>query len=339
SGLPLLADPLSGARYGPAAGALVVAGYDLFLRDEGVREALSPSLILRVGASPTSAALQRWLVHHDGVEHVVVDPGGRWKDHGATATRYIVADPADTLRRLATRWMGGSDAAAAPKAELAWADRWLRASSAAREALEGHDCREGAVASAVVDALPAGGTLFVSSSMPVRDVDAFAHPRDVAVTVLANRGASGIDGVVSSAFGVASRSAGPTLCLLGDLAFFHDRNGLLWSREPDAPVVFVLVDNDGGGIFHMLPIAEHEPDFTRYFATPHGVEPGPVAQAHGIDCSDVEASALSAALREALDAGRTAILRVRTNRDENRRARARVEASVPRSVRKALALD
>lgn len=337
SGLPLLADPLSGARYGAAGGAHVVAGYDLFLRDEGVREALTPTLILRVGASPTSAALQRWLFHHNGVEHVVVDAGGRWKDHGATATRYLMADPADVLRRLTSRWDDASDPATAlPRAELEWADRWLKASAAAREATEGHDCPEGAVASAVVDGLPDDGTLFVSSSMPVRDVDAFAHPREAALTVVGNRGASGIDGVVSSAFGVASQGDGPTVCLLGDLAFFHDRNGLLWSREPDAAVVFVLVDNDGGGIFHMLPVAEQEPDFTRFFATPHGVEPGPVAKAHGIDCRDVEVATLPQALAEALEAGRTAILRVRTNREENRAARAQVEESVPRRVREAL---
>lgn len=337
TGFPLLADPLSGARFGPAGGAHVVAAYDFFLRDHAVCEALTPSVIVRVGASPTSAALQRWLFRHDGVEHVVVDEGGRWKDHGALATRYVVADPVDVLRRMTSRWIdpSGPDVAL-ERAELAWSETWHRADAAAREAMAGHDCPEGRVAAAVVEALPDGAALFVSSSMPVRDVDAFAHPRATDVAVFANRGASGIDGVVSSAFGVASQREGPTVCLLGDLAFFHDRNGLLWSRESDAAVVFVLVDNDGGGIFHMLSIAEHEPDFTRFFATPHGVEPGPAAAAHGVAYRDVATMDLAEAVAEALEEKQTVLLHVRTDRAENRRARAAVESAVPRSVREAL---
>lgn len=329
TGFPVLADPLSGARYGPADGAHRVAGYDLFLRGDDVRTTLEPTVILRVGASPTSATLQRWIFQHDGVEHVVVDDGGRWKDHGAAATRYLEADPVQTLAALAARW-------SREKAKPAWTELWQRAENAARAALEGHDCLEGAVAEAVAASLPSGGTLFVSSSMPIRDVDAFAHPRESALQVYANRGASGIDGVVSSSFGVASQVEGPVVCLIGDLAFFHDRNGLLWSRETGANVIFVLVDNDGGGIFHMLPVSEHEPDFTRYFATPHGVEPGPAAASHGIECVGVQSADLPASLADALAAGETTILHVRTDRGENRRARAEIEERVAGSVRAAL---
>ncbi|MBT8488977.1 MAG: 2-succinyl-5-enolpyruvyl-6-hydroxy-3-cyclohexene-1-carboxylic-acid synthase [Gemmatimonadetes bacterium] len=339
TGFPVLADPLSGARYGPSGGAHVVAGYDLFLRDEHVRATLEPSLILRVGASPTSAALQRWIFQHNGVDHVVIDPGGRWKDHGAAATRYLVADPAEVLAGLTTRYSstdestdGDGTRVAAPE----WSEAWYRAEEATRGAMEAHGCPEGIVAESVVASLPAGGTLFVSSSMPVRDIDAFAHPRESGLEVFSNRGASGIDGVVSTSFGVASQAATPVVCLLGDLAFFHDRNGLLWSREADAHVIFVLVDNDGGGIFHMLPVAEHEPEFTRLFATPHGVEPGPVAGSHGIACAEVPLDDLPAALADALSGGKTAVLHVRTDRSENRRARAEVEEAVPRSVRAAL---
>lgn len=276
-------------------------------------------------------------MHHNGVEHVVVDAGGRWKDHGATATRYVVADPVDVLRRSTGRWIDPSDPASTPgRGDRAWADLWHRADAAAREAMADHGCPEGRIAADVVDGLSDGASLFVSSSMPVRDVDAFGHPRETRISVFANRGASGVDGVVSSAFGVASQRDGPTVCLLGDIAFFHDRNGLLWSREEDAPVVFVLVDNDGGGIFHMLPIADREPEFTRLFATPHGVDPGHAAAAHGIPCADVDVADVASALAEALEEGETAILRVRTDRADNRRAREQVEADVPAAVRTAL---
>lgn len=337
SGFPVLADPLSGARYGPASGAHVVAGYDLFLRDDVVRKALAPTLILRVGASPTSAALQRWIFEHNGVDHVVIDDGGRWKDHGAAATRYIVADPTETLVAMTARYAGAGKVAPVENgADPSWPEAWHRAEEAARSAMDGHGCPEARVAETVVTSLPANGTLFVSSSMPIRDVDAFAHPREAALRLYANRGASGIDGVVSSSFGVASQSDGPTVCLIGDLAFFHDRNGLLWSREEDASVIFVLVDNDGGGIFHMLPVADHEPDFTRFFATPHGIQPGAVADSHGIPCADVVLDDLPVALADAQAAGVTTVLHVRTDRSANRRARAEVEEGVGRSVRAAL---
>jgi 2-succinyl-5-enolpyruvyl-6-hydroxy-3-cyclohexene-1-carboxylate synthase len=133
---------------------------------------------------------------------------------------------------------------------------------------------------------------------------------------------------------VASTSDGPTVCLLGDLAFFHDQNGMLWSREADAQVLFVLVDNDGGGIFHMLPVSEQEPHFTPLFATPHGLDFEHVAALHGVPFEDVSAAELSTALEQALAAGGTRILRVRTERDAGQKARAAIADVVCRSVLK-----
>ena len=150
----------------------------------------------------------------------------------------------------------------------------------------GNARHEGRILAELAACLPAEAGLVVSSSMPIRDLDGYGLPRESELRVFANRGASGIDGVVSTAFGVASQLHEPTLCVIGDVAFFHDQNGLLWSREADAAVVFVVIDNDGGGIFHMLPIAEHDPHFTRYFATPHGIDPRHAAEAHGLDFID-----------------------------------------------------
>jgi len=331
TGYPVLADALSGARYGPAEGAHVVSAYDLILRDPTAVVELEPSVILRVGASPTSATLVEWMLHHNGVSHVVIDGGGRWKDHSSTATCYVRADPADTLSALAAR--------VGSVASDDWNGRWRAAERAALEGIASAagEPHEGDVWAEVCAAVPPEGTVFVSSSMPVRDLDAFGHPRDEPLLVLGNRGASGIDGIVSTAFGVASRRSGPTVCVLGDLAFFHDQNGLLWSREEDAKVVFVLVDNDGGGIFHALPIAEHEPDFTTYFATPHGLDLVRAAELYGLEVADVAVPELRAALEAAIGAGRTTILRVRSERVANRRRHAEVVAAVAERVREALA--
>lgn len=351
TGFPLLADPLSGARYGSPGAAHVVAGYDLFLREEAVMRRLAPSLVVRVGAAPTSAALQRWLARHSGVEQIVIDAGGRWKDHGATASRYALADPVDTLRRAGARWSEtGDHDAGLPRADLGWADSWLRCDDATRRALDADAARsgeasreggavaahEGEIVAAALTAMPSGANLVVSSSMPIRDLDAFGHPRPEPLSVYANRGASGIDGVVSTAFGIASQSDAPTVCVIGDVAFFHDQNGLLWSREEDAPVVFLLVDNDGGGIFHMLPIADHDPDFTRFFATPHGLDPRHAADAHGLAFREVEAEEVGVGVAETAASGETSVIRVRTDRRENRRRHREIEEAVGRSVREAL---
>jgi 2-succinyl-5-enolpyruvyl-6-hydroxy-3-cyclohexene-1-carboxylate synthase len=269
--------------------------------------------------------------HHAEVRHVVVDGGGRWKDHAAAATDYVRADAADTLRILAGNASRGTDSA--------WSWAWGAAAAVTRatvEAAAGGEPYEGQILAAVAAAAPAGSTLFVSSSMPIRDLDAFAAPRADSLTVLANRGASGIDGVVSSAFGVASASTGATVCVLGDVAFFHDQNGLLWSREADAPVVFVLVDNDGGGIFHMLPVRDHEPWFTPLFATPHGLDFHHAARMHGIPLEDVAPLAVGDALARALAAGVTRILRVRTDRPSVHRRRRELCDAVAGSVRAAL---
>lgn len=331
TGFPLLADPLSGARFRPDAGAQVVDGYDLFLRDAYVRERLAPDLVIRVGASPTSSSLQGWMEHHAGVPHVVVDGGGRWKDFGAIATDYVRADAADTLRMIA-----GS---ATRTVDPAWSWAWGAASAVTRATVEGFDDGapyEGQVLAAVARALPPGASLFVSNSMPIRDLDAFAPPRAAPLSVLGNRGASGIDGIVSTAFGVSSATPGTTVCVLGDVAFFHDQNGLLWAREPDMPVVFVLVDNDGGAIFHLLPIRDHEPWFTPLFATPHGLDLQHAARMHGIPLEDVAPGAVEEALGRALAAGGTRIVRVRTERAAVQQRRREIAQAVAGSVRAAL---
>ena len=299
------------------------------------RSRLAPDVVLRIGASPTSAALQRWLFQHADAAQIVIDDGPRWKDHGGTAVTYLVADAADALDRLAEQWSEHP-----PADTESGSDAWARADAAAREALAALDpgsLGEGGVAASVVRALPEGAALVVSSSMPIRDVDAFARPDSGAVSVLSNRGASGIDGVVSTAFGVASQHEGVTALVIGDVAFFHDQNGLLWSREADAPLVIVLVDNDGGAIFGMLPIAGYEPDFTTYFTTPHGLDLSHTARGHDIQVEDVAIVDVEEAVRKAVASGRTKLLHVRTDGGEGHRLRSAARDAVVARVLDVLA--
>jgi 2-succinyl-5-enolpyruvyl-6-hydroxy-3-cyclohexene-1-carboxylate synthase len=166
--------------------------------------------------------------------------------------------------------------------------------------------------------MPDGGTLVVASSMPVRDVESFARPRD-GVRFVANRGANGIDGFVSTAIGTALGSTGPVVALLGDLCFLHDQNGLLGAATRGVDVTFVVVDNDGGGIFSFLPQKEAAPDhFEALFGTPQGVDLRAVAALHGIPTVEVSrASELVGAVEVAVKEGGLRVVLVRTDRVTN----------------------
>jgi 2-succinyl-5-enolpyruvyl-6-hydroxy-3-cyclohexene-1-carboxylate synthase len=312
-GMPLLADPLSGARMGPSHGSARIAGYDLFLRDAEVRERLRPDLVLRLGAAPTSASLLRWLSEAHEALQIVVDGGGRWKDHQNTASLYVAADGPDTLEALASR--------VGLPAPLSWRRRWEVADrAAARGARKAPGPRhEGHVAATVVAGVESSDVLFVSSSMPIRDVDAYGTPREEGPAIFGNRGASGIDGIVSTAAGVAAGTGNRTVLLTGDLALLHDSNGLLAVREEGVELVVVVVNNDGGGIFHMLPVREYDPPFTELFATPHGLELAHLARLYGLPHTRVESpKGVEEALRVGLEAGGSRMIEVVTDREVNR---------------------
>lgn len=335
-GVPLLADPLSGARFaadGAGGEPRLIGAYDHFLRVPGVPERLAPDLVLRTGRTPTSAVLEGALAGWTAGRQVVIDAGSRPKDHQRLADACARAPAGDVLDLVGRAARG--TAGLAP--DEGWAREWSEAEAAAWDAVEdglvADAANEGAYAAAVLGALPAGATLFVSSSMPVRDVDAFGRPAPLGIRVLGNRGASGIDGIVSSALGCAAAGREPVACLLGDLALYHDLNGLLAARDPELSVVFVVIDNDGGGIFHMLPVREFEPAFTPCFATPHGLDFRHAARLHGVAFADADGpGALADLVSGAAARGGTHVVRVRTGADANRRRHEAVRRRVARAL-------
>ncbi|MGZ4785745.1 MAG: thiamine pyrophosphate-dependent enzyme, partial [Acidimicrobiales bacterium] len=224
---------------------------------------------------------------------------------------------------------GGLDAGSSE----GWAGLWAHADAVAAEAiatvLAGHgEPTEPAVARDVVRALPDGAALVVSSSMPIRDVEWYAAPT-AGLQVLANRGANGIDGVVSTAVGVAlarrrpgrsGRSRLPTALLIGDVAFLHDTNGLLGAARRGIDLTIVLVDNDGGGIFSFLPQAAalDRPEFEHLYGTPHGVDLPALIAAHGVSCRVIERQLdVAPAVVAATKAGGVHVILVRTDRQAN----------------------
>jgi 2-succinyl-5-enolpyruvyl-6-hydroxy-3-cyclohexene-1-carboxylate synthase len=280
-GYPLVAEVASNVRWAP--GQLAVSHVDLLLRSEGWALASRPDLVVRLGGGLCSRRVSDWL-DGSGAEVVLLCEGDIPVDPQHRAAVVLQGEAPELCEALA--------AATAPRRAL-WAEGFLRVDARAEAAIAAHlvgarQLSEPAVARAVVAALPAGGRLVVSSSMPIRDLDAFAPPSAAAsVRVHSNRGLNGIDGVLSTALGVAAASGAPTVALMGDLAFLHDLGALVLARTTGLSLTVVVVNNDGGGIFSFLPVAGTGEHFERLFGTPHGVDLAPAAGLAGARFSRV----------------------------------------------------
>jgi 2-succinyl-5-enolpyruvyl-6-hydroxy-3-cyclohexene-1-carboxylate synthase len=325
AGYPLLADPMSGARHGPAA----IARYDLLLRDETLTARLRPELVIRVGDLPTSKPLRTWLASLHAVNQIALDPEDAWQDPAAVLAWRVRGDPADGLNA----W--------APTAPIdpEWLASWRAADDAASDAVAdtlGEELTEPLIAARLSEWLGADATLFVASSMPIRDVELFSAAHERSPRVLSNRGANGIDGTVSSAFGAAAAGAGPAVLLIGDVALAHDVGGLLAAKRLRLPLTIVLLNNDGGGIFHFLPVAGEADAFEQHVATPHGLQFRHAAELYGCgyELPDTVED-LRGALVRAMRAGTTTIIEIRTDRRQNLALHRAIAAAVSRPVRAA----
>ncbi|QGA82853.1 2-succinyl-5-enolpyruvyl-6-hydroxy-3-cyclohexene-1-carboxylic-acid synthase [Halomicrobium sp. LC1Hm] len=324
TGFPVLADPLSGHRFGPhVVDRPICGGYDSYL-DAG--EWPDPDIVLRFGASPTSKTLRHWLGDADAAQFVV-DPAGQWSEATFTATDLVVADPTGLATGLAERL---------DRPATAWTERFETAEARYWDLAErAHDEQffEGTVAATVASAVPDPATVMVSNSMPVRDLDRFGRPRAADVTVLGNRGASGIDGITSTGLGAGSATDDPLVVLTGDLAYYHDMNGLLAVGRCDVDATIVLVNNDGGGIFHELSIESFEPPFTDQFRTPHGLDFEPTGALYDLEYDRVEGrGALADAVASSAGASGTQIVECRFDSERSHRYRDRVHERVRESL-------
>ena len=305
-GWPVLADPASGLRAGSMDEDALIAGADVLLRHAATAAALRPDLVVRIGAPPTSKAVNQWLAMHCAAEVWLADPAGGYRDPQHRAT--------SRLRMSARRFceLAARSATAPPAEALEWRARWQHADRIARaavgEVLDG-DPRllTPQVARTLWSLLPADALLYAANSMAVRDLDSFAGPRATPLRVLANRGVNGIDGQVSAALGAAGTWHGPTVLWCGDLALLHDLGGLLAGRMHGDDLTIVATNDDGGGIFEYLPVAQAVPrdSFETLFAVSHGLDLAGLARGlgwHGVRVGSRED--LAQALHRSLPGGR-----------------------------------
>jgi len=327
---PVLADPRSGCRLPRPA---TISHFDALLRVPEVAAALAPDIVLRLGALPASKVLGQWLATLDAWQ-IALEADGTVYDPDRSLNALLAVDPGVACERLALELRDGpesvdryaveGDGIVAPDG---WLEQWAHLDAEAAAVLQtsivAHtEITEPAVARDVVAALPEGSSLVVSSSMPVRDVEWFSAPREH-LEVLANRGANGIDGVVSTAVGVAlanRRADATTAVLIGDVAFLHDSNALLGIVARGIDLVIVVIDNDGGGIFSFLPQAGalEASRFEQLFGTPHGVDIETLAAAHRITATPVDQPRdLRPMIEKAAAAGGVHLVVVRTDRAAN----------------------
>jgi 2-succinyl-5-enolpyruvyl-6-hydroxy-3-cyclohexene-1-carboxylate synthase len=306
-GWPLLAEATSNARRGPNA----ISTYDALLRVEGFWDAHRPDVVLRFGH--LGASNQLAAVLDASVRQIAINPAA-WLDPTRAVSWMLRADPGLVCRSLCSR--------IEPRSGSAWLDGWLEAESKARGAIDSfldnhQQVSEPGIARDMASALPPGSNLVVASSMPVRDLDWFMQS-SLEVNVLANRGANGIDGFVSSCLGVAlSQTRRPTAGLSGDLSFLHDQNGFLQASGTTPDIVFVVVNNNGGGIFSFLPQAA-EPEFERLFATPPNHDFAQLAKSYGCFYRSIHnSSELASAVQQAVSLGGAHLLEAKTDRLEN----------------------
>lgn len=334
-GYPVLADPLSQLRVpdGDTRQATVVSTYDTFLRpDSGVdaggeESPYDPDMILRFGAMPVSKSLLLFLQRHAHCRHMVVSGDGGWDEPTQLATEMIHADPvafcagARSAAELTRREESRLDAETLSEWESLWRRTEIRTRRLLGDAVSNlPELFEGRVFTELARLLPEKSTLVVGNSMPVRDFDSFFWESNDRIRVFGNRGASGIDGVISTALGVsaARESDEQVVLVLGDLSFYHDSNGLLAALLHHLDLTIILINNDGGGIFSLLPQSAYSEHFEELFGTPTGLNFQTMVQTYGGHFAQAENwGEFGEALQNSWQAGGLRVVEVRTNRESN----------------------
>jgi len=313
-GYPILADPLSQLRSGLHSGDTIIDNYDSILKDGKHEEKLSPEVVLRFGAMPVSKPLTLFLKKLKNVEHIIVDSGSGWRDPVKMGTQMVHMDE--------VLFCEGISSLIKQERTSKWLEMWQTLNDKTRQIVtqtieDVQELDEGRVVLELTKLLPNDSTLFVGNSMPIRDVDSFFHTNQKNIRIMANRGANGIDGVVSSAVG-ASVYAENMFLIIGDLSFFHDLNGLLAAKMHHLNITIIVINNNGGGIFSFLPQAGSSKNFENLFGTPIDIEFEYAVKMYGGNYKKVANwDEFQTSITRAVETSGLNVIEVPTNRETN----------------------
>jgi len=335
SGYPVVAEATSRLR-GQLTEAFVVDATEALVRAEKFADWYRPDFVLRLGRAPLTRGVLEWMGSLDA-DQVVVSPGLPWSDPKRSATEVLASGEAEACSALASTLDANSPDANSPDTNLpdaGWAETWAASSAKARTALDSHldsaGFFEGTVARGLVRSLPQDALLYTASSLSIRALDAFTSSA-APLQAFASRGASGIDGTTSAALGAAVATGRPTVCLTGDLAFLYDLGGLVAAARHLIPLVTVVVDNGGGGLFDFLPQekAIDRETFEDLFVASHTLDLLHAAELFGLQFASVhDADELDHVLKWAFTEGTAWVIRAEVRRPVSVEAHAGAWAAV-----------
>jgi 2-succinyl-5-enolpyruvyl-6-hydroxy-3-cyclohexene-1-carboxylate synthase len=332
---PIFADPLSGLRAGSHAKEMICEGYDAFLREEAVKDALEPEVIIRFGSMPVSKFLTQYIARASSADHIVVDGDGGWRDPTLQASFMVHCKEEVFCQKILPL--------IAREKESSWLQKIISVNERTKNLLsspvKSDNLFEGYVITELQALLPEGSAIFVGNSMPIRDADTFFLSDDKDIKVLANRGANGIDGVVSTAL-AASKAFKRLVLVIGDLSFYHDMNGLLAAKLLKLDVTIVLINNNGGGIFSFLPQSKIENHFEALFGTPMNMNFEHAAKLYDADYSLVESwEEFRSKFSGSMSHKGLQIIEVPTNREENEQQHRKLWNSVSQEIKLSLSRE
>lgn len=330
---PILADGTSQFRFGKHCKDNVITNFDAFLRSEKFSKDHQPDIIIQFGRTVTSKGLDIFLANCSSLRFMI-NEFGDWFDPADKAKAAYACKPYIFCKEMVGLLNSGK--------YNRDNSQWLRSfiseeniSAGLKDKIIGRSAfpDEGRIINEVINAVPDECQIMVSNSMPVRDFDYFASCNEKEIIVYNNRGASGIDGITSTALGIAAAIKKPTVLITGDLAFYYDLNGLLTAKNYNIPLVIILVNNNGGGIFGVLPISNYGEIFRKYFRVSHNLEFRNFVKAFGGNYKLIKNwKGLNTSIKAAFKEKQFSVLEIKTNAPDSLKTRRRFWGSVAKKL-------
>ena len=329
---PIIADGTSPLRYGKCSKNNVIVNAAAFLKNEKIARSVNPKIILQFGKAPTSNTLLQFF-KKSSAEKYVVNESGDLHDPSRTVKRIFKVPPEQFIDMILSHSFEQNSL----KNNLKKYFRSLELKSEKVKTSIIYKAAfpfEGRIINEIINSIPNNSNLVISNSTPVRDVDFFSPASKKNISVFTNRGASGIDGVISTSLGIAAANTRPTFLIIGDLAFYHDLNSLQIAKKYDIPLTIILVDNNGGGIFNMLPVKDYKNVFDKYFKTELNIDFKFLVKGFGGDYSLIKSwNSLNSKLNDLHKDSKFSVLHIKTDSEKSLAIRKRYWALVGKELR------